>query len=205
MTKGNKNLKFKIKNFERGYTLVELLAVMSIVVVVGVIVAGILTSSLRGGSKSNVLDNVRQTGNFAVTQISKMISYSRSFNGISTNGGFYTTNCTQVIPPPPAPTPAPIVYKYIKITAFDGGQTIFSCINDSSTGLPTIASNGASLVDTSNVSVTSCYFSCSQSNFGQPPTIGINLTLSQNNPSSLPEKTASVPFQTSVTIRNNSL
>ncbi len=194
-----KNLKFKIKNFEKGYTLVELLAVMSIVVVVGVIAAGILTSSLRGGSKSNVLDNVRQNGNFAITQISKMISYSQNFNGISTDGSFYTTNCTQNIPPSPSPTPTPVVYKYIKITSFDGGQTIFSCNNS------TIASNGASLIDTSSVSVVLCSFSCTQDNFGQAPTIGINLTLSQNNPNNFAEKGAIIPFQTSVTIRNSNL
>ncbi|MCL6096140.1 MAG: type II secretion system GspH family protein [Patescibacteria group bacterium] len=189
----------KNQKSQGGYTLVELLAVMSIVIVVGVIAAGILTSSLRGGSKSNVLDNVRQNGNSAITQISKMITYSQNFNGISTDGSFYRTNCTQIIPPSPSPTPTPVVYKYIKITSFDGGQTIFSC-NGS-----TLASNGASLIDTSSVSVVLCSFSCTQDNFGQAPTIGINLTLSQNNPNNFAEKGAIIPFQTSVTIRNNNL
>ncbi len=194
-----KNLKFKIKNFDRGYTLIELLAVIAIVVVVGVIVAGILISSLRGGSKSNVLDNVRQNGNHAITQMSKMIIYAQSFNGVSTNGGFYKTNCYQAIPPSPSPTPAPIAYKYIKITSFDGGQTIFSCSGS------TIASNGASLIDISTTSLVSCYFSCTQTNFGQAPTIGINFTLSQNTSSNFAEKQATIPFETSITIRNNNL
>jgi prepilin-type N-terminal cleavage/methylation domain-containing protein len=199
------NSKFKIRNFQEGYTLVELLAVMSIVVVVGVLVAGILTSSLRGGSKSNVLDNVRQNGNFAITQISKMISYSQSFNGISADGFFYTTNCTQVIPASPAPLPTPIVYKYIKITSFDGGTTVFGCNGPNDIPPNTIASGTSSLIDTSSVSVVSCSFSCTQADFGQAPTIGINLTLSQINPSNFAEKGATVPFQTSVTIRNNNL
>ncbi len=190
---------FSIFNSEKGYTLVELLAVMAIVVVVGVIVAGILISSLRGGSKSNVLDSVRQNGNDAITQMSKMIIYAQNFNGVSTDGVFYKTNCTQAIPPSPSPTPAPIAYQYIKITSFDSGQTIFSC-NGS-----TIASNGASLIDTSAVSLVLCSFTCTQTNFGQAPTIGINLTLSDNNPGNFAEKKASVPFQTSVTIRNRNL
>ncbi len=195
------NSKFRIQNFQGGYTLVELLAVMAIVVVVGVIIAGILISSLRGGSKSNVLDNVRQNGNDAITQMSKMIIYAQNFNGVSTDGVFYKTNCTQAIPPSPSPTPVPITYQYIKITSFDRGQTIFSC-----NGL-TIASNGASLIDISTVSVVanSCYFTCTQTNFGQAPTIGINLTLSQNTSSSFAEKQATIPFQTSVTIRNRNL
>src|SRR6266540_3152776 len=116
-----------IKN-SQGYTLIELLAVMTIIVVVGVIVAGILVSSLRGGSKSNVLDNVRENGNFAITQISKMITYSQSFNGVSTDGSFYTTNCAPAVStspsPSPTPTATPTAYKYLKISSFDGGQTI---------------------------------------------------------------------------------
>ncbi len=192
---------FRIQNFQRGYTLVELLAVITIIVVVGVIVAGILVSSLRGGSKSNVLDNVRQNGNYAITQMSKMILYAQNFNGVSADNTFYTTDCTQVIPssPSPAPTPSPKVYSYIKITSFDGGQTIFSC-NGS-----TIASNGASLVDTATVSLVSCTFSCIQDNFGQAPTIGISFTLSQNTGSAFAEKQATIPFNTSITIRNNNL
>lgn len=181
---------FRIQNFQRGYTLIELLTVIAIVVVVGVIVAGILISSLRGGSKSNVLDNVRQNGNDAITQMSKMIIYAQSFNGVSNDGGVsYTTNCAQVSPS----------YQYIKITSFDGGKTIFSC-NGS-----TIASNGASLIDTASVSLILCSFTCTQNNFGQAPTIGINFTLSQNTSSSFSEKQATIPFKTSVTIRNNNL
>lgn len=198
------NSEFRIQNFQRGYTLIELLAVITIVVVVGVIVAGILISSLRGGSKSNVLDNVRQNGNYAITQMSKMIIYAQSFNGVSRDGGnSYTTNC--IVNPPsspsssPTPSPVPIEYQYIKITSFDGGQTIFSCSNS------TIASNGASLIDVSTVSLVSCSFTCTQDNLGQAPTIGINMTLSQNTTSSFAEKQATIPFQTSVTLRNNNL
>jgi prepilin-type N-terminal cleavage/methylation domain-containing protein len=197
-------MKKRIFNFESGYTLIELLAVITIVVVVGVIVAGILISSLRGGSKSNVLDNVRQNGNYAVTQMSKMIIYAQSFNGVSNDGGnSYITDCTINTPnsPLPSPTsaPVPILYQYVKITSFDGGQTIFSCSNS------TIASNGASLIDTSTVSLTYCAFTCIQGDLSQAPTIGINLTLTQNTTSSFAEKQATIPFQTSVTLRNNNL
>ncbi|MCL5019483.1 MAG: prepilin-type N-terminal cleavage/methylation domain-containing protein [Patescibacteria group bacterium] len=204
------NFQFSIFNSESGYTLVELLAVIAIVVVVGVIVTGILISSLRGGSKSNVLDNVRQNGNDAITQMSKMIIYAQSFNGASTDGAFYTTNCTQVIPPSPSPTPSSINYKYIKITSFDGGTTIFSCNGSTDNPPNTLASKSGSLasfslIDTSTVSLVSCYFSCTQTNFGQAPTIGINFTLSQNTSSGFAEKQATIPFQTSLTVRNRNL
>lgn len=204
------NSELRIQNFQKGYTLIELLTVIAIVVVVGVIVTGILISSLRGGSKSNVLDNVRQNGNDAITQMSKMIIYAQSFNGASTDGIFYTTNCTQVIPPSPSPSPTPVSYKYIKITSFDGGTTIFSCNGQTDTPQNTLASKSGSLapfsiIDTSNVSLTSCYFSCSQANFGQDYMIGINFTLSQKSASGFAEKQATIPFQTSITVRNKNL
>lgn len=186
----------------KGYTLVELLAVIVVMVVVGVIITGILVSSLRGGSKSNVLDNVTQNGNNAIVQMSKMISYAKNFNGISTDNITYTTNCTQVIPPSPSPTPTPVAYKYIKITAFDGGTTVFGCNGPSDSPPNTIASNASSLIDATSVAVSSCYFSCTQSGFGQIPTIGINFTLQQASASSFAEKTATVPFETSITMRN---
>ena len=208
----------RILNFQSGYTLIELLAVITIVVVVGVIVTGILISSLRGGSKSNVLDNVRQNGNDAITQMSKMIIYAQSFNGMSdgtvdSNGNrVYITNCTQIISPSPSssptPTPTPKEYHYIKITSFDGGITVFGCNGSNDIPSNTIASNGASMIDTTletGVKVSSCSFTCSQDGYGFPPTIGINFTLSQNTTSSFAEKQAIIPFQTSVTIRNNNL
>ena len=200
----------KIKNSEKGYTLVELLTVIVIMVVVGMIVTGIIVSSLRGTNKSTVLDNVRENGNYAIVQMSKMLTFSRVFNGVSTDGISYTTNCTIAATPTPAPsttpapTPTPVAYKYIKITGFDGGTTVFGCNSPTDTPPSTIASNSSSLIDSSTVSVdyNSCYFTCSQNTLTEPPTIGINFQLSQVSASSFVEKNASIPFSTSVTMRN---
>lgn len=192
-------MKLNLNFNQKGYTLIELLTVIVVVVVVGTIIAGILVSSLRGGSKSNVLNNVRENGNYAIVQMSKMITYAQSFNGASIDGLNYSSDCTVVIPPPPSPTPVPISYQYIKITSFDGGQTVFSCANSA------IASNGASLIDTSSIAVSSCSFSCTQDNYGQLQTIGINFTLAQKSTANLVEKNATVSFQTSIRIRNNNL
>lgn len=118
----------------------------------------------------------------------------------------FTPGPTPSPTPAPSPTPTPplIQYNYVKITSFDRGTTIFSCL-DSSQRSPNgqIASNGANLVDTNNsVSVDSCFFTCSQDNIVSPPIIGINFTLSSKTSSNFFEKKASIPFQTSVTMRN---
>lgn len=187
--------KSNIKNqkSQYGYTLIELLAVMIILVTVGVIMTSILVIALRGGNKSNTTNDVRQSGNYITSQMSKMIAYSRSFDGVSVNGSTYITDCTTINTPPTA-------YKYIKTTSFDGGTTVFSCTGS------TIASGTASLridlIDTNTFSVSSCNFYCSQTNITSPVTLNINFTLSKKNSGFFVENKTSIPFDTTITPRN---
>lgn len=187
--------KFLILN-NKGYTLIELLAVIIILVSVGTIITAILVTSLRGGNKSNTTNEVRQNGNYIISQMSKMIAYARSFDGVSTDGVTYTADCTVTQPPAPTPTFAPVLYRYIKITSFDGGQTVFSCTASS------IASNGAVLTNSANLNVSSCSFYCSQANVLAPPTVNVNFTLSKANSGFFVENQTTIPFETSITPRN---
>ena len=190
-----------------GFTLVELLVVMAVTVSIGAIVFGIITSTLRGSNKTNVINNVRQNGNFAISQMGKMIPYAKSFNGASSSVG--PPWICQALPPGPPP---PLThYKSIKITSFDGGVTIFSC-NDSGDLPPnTIASNAASLIDadatTGSVSLplpipSFCFFTCTKGSIADSATIGINFTLTQKGAPTFVEKKASIQFETSIKVRN---
>lgn len=183
--------KSNIKNqkSQYGYTLIELLAVMIILVTVGVIMTSILIIALRGGNKSNTTNDVRQSGNYITSQMSKMIAYSRSFDGVSVNGSTYITDCTAINTPPTA-------YKYIKITSFDNGTTVFSCTGS------TIASNSANLIDTASLSVSSCNFYCSQISTTAPVTINVTFTLSKKNSGFFVENKTFIPFDTTITPRN---
>ncbi|MEK7450907.1 MAG: prepilin-type N-terminal cleavage/methylation domain-containing protein [Patescibacteria group bacterium] len=182
----------------KGFTLVELLAVAVVMVVVSVIVTATITSSLRGTTKTNTINDVRQNGNYAIAQVSKMIEYAKSFNGVSNDNVAFVSNCVDSTPPL-TPTPTPSQYKYIAITGFDNGQTIFGC---SQNNVNTIASNSAFLIDTSLVSVDACSFTCERARITDPPIIGINFSLSKNTTSSLFENKASISFKTSVKMRN---
>ena len=181
---------FKFKNNNSGFTLIELLVVMVVMITVGLIVVSILVSSLRGADKATTIEAVRQNGNYTVLQMSRMIEFAQSFGGVSVDNSGYTIFC-------PIATPS-AQYKYVKITSFDGGQSIFSC------DLPAgkIASNGASFLNTNEVTLSSCYFTCARDNLSQSPAIGINFTLNQKSSSSFFEKKATIPFSTSVVIRN---
>lgn len=187
-----------IKN-NKGFTLVELLAVSAVMVVVSVIVTATITSSLRGTTKTNTINDVRQNGNYAIAQVSKMIEYAKSFDGVSNDyNGSFDSNCTNLTPSL-TPTPTPSQYSYIKITGFDNGQTIFGC---SQNNVSTIASNSAPLIDTNLVSVDLCSFTCERARITDSPIIGINFSLSKKTTSSLFENKASVSFTTSVKMRN---
>lgn len=89
------------KRCANGFTLIELLVVIVVLSFVGAIVVAILVSTLRGSQKTNVITEVRQNGNYAISIMARMIRNSQKINSCS--GG------------------------RIDITNPDGGRTIFSC------------------------------------------------------------------------------
>jgi prepilin-type N-terminal cleavage/methylation domain-containing protein len=166
---------------QRGFTLIELLVVMSIFVVVGGLMISVLFISLRGSNKAETVSVVKQNGTFALSQMVKQIRYARSLDA--------PVSC---VPTSNAPT--------MTITSLnDGGQTTFSCPSSQTTP---ITSNSAALVDSNAVNVTYCSFTCAQTNISDPPRVTIQFTLSSKNPSGLVDSQSSIPFQTSVIMRN---
>lgn len=198
----------KISNLQKGFTLIELLTGLVVLGVVGTIVSGIVVSSLRGSAKTNTVTVVKQNGDYAISVMGRMIRNASVFNGMSTDGINYSITCSFPVGVT-TPTPTPVQYSYIKITSPDGNQTVFSCPPVPSPTPQTIASSSAtsqSIIDTNAVSVvpSSCYFTCSQDSLGNFTTIGISFSLSQKNAGFL-ENNATVPFQTSISLRNLNL
>ncbi len=163
---------------QKGYTLVELLVVITILSVIGVIVVTVITISLRGSQKSDKLEIVRQGGDTAMSQMVRSIRYAKSLDS------------------PASCVPATNVSSITITSLQDNGQTTYSCASNA------IASNSAPLVDTNAVNVNACSFTCSQQRVSDPPTIQIQFSLSAKNESSFTETKAVIPFQTSVTLRN---
>ena len=194
-----KNLKSQISNLksDRGFTLVELLASIIIFVAVGSIVAGIVTSSLRGTNKTNVIENIRQSGNYALAQVSKNIKYAQTFNGLSTDGVTYITNC----PFSASPTPAPVTtaYNFIKVTPFNRSPITYNCVPSPLT----FTANGVSLIDTNTISLTECTIACVQTKATDVPIVKLRFKLGPKNPGGLVESSSPpILFETSVEIRN---
>lgn len=208
------------KKNKNGYTLIELLAVIMVLVAVGTVIASILTSVLRSSNKSANTEVVRSNGNSAIAQMSKMIEYAKKWEGVSTDGINYQTDCapifTQPVPtvaglptPTNTPTPTPAPFTYLRIKAFDDGVTTFVCANSklasqSAAVAPVDACPLGScsyLVDPSLN--TTCYFNCSQESAAAPAKIDIFLDLKAQSSSVFSEGQADIPFETSVIIRNS--
>lgn len=165
---------------QRGYTLVELLAVIGILSVISVIVVTVTFITLRGSQKSDTLEIVRQNGDTAMTQMVRSIRYAKSMD--------VPTSCT-----------IPTALQSVTISSLlDNAQTTYSCSNN------TIASNSASLINTNAVTVNACSFTCSQTSLLDPPTIRIQFSLSAKSSGVFSESTAEIPFESSVTLRNYS-
>lgn len=164
----------------RGYTLIELLTVIGILSVISSIVLSVVFMSLTGSKKSDTVETLRQNGDTALTQMVKAIRYAKSLD--------FPSSCT-----------TPVTTSSIQISSLsDSGQTTYTCNGT------TIASNSASLLNTAVVKTQSCNFTCSQQSLGSAPTITIRYTLVPVSGTSLVETKATLPFQSTVTMRNYS-
>ncbi len=166
-----------------GFTLVELLAVIAVFMIIGTLAMSILITSLRTSSKTNLLSSVRANGNYAISEISKLIRNARVLES----------------PFPCGTSSSPTTTTSATITTPDNLPVTFACANS------TISSNGASLIDTNAVKVTNCQFTCTQDNPTDYPVIKIQLSITQATGGNFFENFASasaIPFETSVVLRN---
>jgi type II secretory pathway pseudopilin PulG len=193
------NFQFSIFNSERsqkGFTLVELLASVIVLVAIGSIIAGIITTSLRGTNKANTIENIRQNGNYALNQISKDIEYAQPFDGKNTGLGnldndgniIYTTSCPF--------SSSPTSYSLISVESTNNKRIQYKCTSSE------LSANGVLLIDANSVSLNSCSFSCIKNQITDIPIVKIKFELSSGNSNGLAENSGSITFETSVTMRN---
>lgn len=192
----------KINLKSRGFTLIELLVMIAVLGVVGSSVAGVITFSIRGTNKTDTIENVRQSGNYVISQMGKTIEYAASFDGLSVDGNTYVKSCPVTAP---FPTPTSSVFSHIKVTPFNSSSIIYSCSDIG--GVSTVAyenppSTAVSLLP-SSIRVSNCSFTCTAASVGDVPLIKISFILRPAATSSFVEKNATpITFETSVIIRN---
>jgi prepilin-type N-terminal cleavage/methylation domain-containing protein len=184
----------QIYNFrlnQSGFTLIELLTSIAILAVVGTIVTSVLTSSLRGSNKTTVVENIRQNGDYALSQISKDITYAQPFDG--NNTGFNCDNANNPACLTSCPS-SPVTDTTIQSSS--GILIKYYCSG------ATLTANSTPIISSSAASLTSCSFTCAQT--ATTPIIGISFTLLPQGATGLAENNinSAINFTTSVTMRN---
>lgn len=179
----------RIKN--GGFTIVELLVAIGILIIVGSIISGAIMFSLRGANKANSMEQLRQTGDFVINQLVKTVTNAKTFDGVSDNSIDFSPVCEFTSPPTP-----PHPYRYLKITRFDNASVLYDCT------LSTFRINGTDVFNPSAVVLSKCSIACSQKDLADIPTISISFTLSSTGNTSLVENSTSIDFKTSVVPRN---
>jgi len=187
------NSNFQIpKCCNSGFTLVEVLVTFAIVSIVVTIGSISFFALLRGANKTEILKEVKQNGDYALSVMELKIRNARDIpsgcDGAATNS--------------------------ISIENPDATTTIFSCVNTGSAqqireqtnGITTYLTSPQVTIDTdcTTAAITSLMFSCSVSTVdGVTKNVNLGFKLRQANSDSPLTEKAEQTFSSQVTLRNN--
>lgn len=157
---------------KKGFTLIEILVVISVLAIIMVIGSSSFFNLLKGSTKTRTANLVKQNGDYALAVMERMIRNAQDIDA---------ANCT-------------LGMDEITIVNPDGKSTVFSCIDNP------ISSNSAKLIS-DQVIVDDCLFDCQDGGYFDPDVVTIDFTLSTGDPTQ-PEEYTTVNFKTTVVLRN---
>lgn len=172
---------------KNGYTLIELVIVVGLTAILTVSITAIMMSSLLSSRRVRTQVSVRQAGDYAITQMERMIRGAQSFPIVACD---------------PATSP-----NQISFNNFDGKDTTFSKITVGDVDL--IASSSALTATTEyitpdNMHITAFSITCDPPS-GIPDLVTISFTIENYTPTLVtsPFDKVSVVYKTSIKPRNN--
>lgn len=177
---------------EKGFTLLEILVTVSVLMIVGILLTQVFVTTIRTSTKSEIAKEVKQNGDFALDSMTRMIQ----------NAQDVTTDCVDT----------GSVGSTITIKNIDGGVTTFECKsygNSTASAVFRIASTSATSRYLTGPNVTLTGADCTNAlNFtctllpSSKKSVGISFSLAQKGtPRNLYDQ-ASEKFTTTVTLRN---
>lgn len=160
----------------KGYSLIELVVVVGLVTLLGVGITSVSMTSMLTSGRVKTVTNLRNAGDNASAQIQKLIRNSKS---ASCSGNSIT------------------------LINQDGSQTLIELAAGDLPSPGKISSNSASLVPETNAQVVSPSVTCTPTT-SSPTLIKILFSLKSVGTSTRPFETATIKFETSVQLRNQS-
>ncbi|PJE70083.1 hypothetical protein COU97_01495, partial [Candidatus Shapirobacteria bacterium CG10_big_fil_rev_8_21_14_0_10_48_15] len=168
----------------KGFTLVEMMIVVALLVVLVVAGNRMFFSVLKGSTKADKLALVKQNGDYALNIMQRMIRNARSLKEC-------TVSTVEIDNPDPMAPPEKRWTKFILDT------TNHYVASESST----LSGADARLTGT-QVWLTAGSFACTSGADGEPDQVEINFTLEQAGTTNRPEEKAAASFHTTVVMRN---
>lgn len=157
-----------------GFSLVELLVVISVFAVLGTVAANSVMSTLKNTRKTDSQITVRENLNYTLSVIERQIRGAQS-----------------IVPCPNTSTNS-LVY-----TDQAGVSTNFSCVFPSGDGY---VASGSSRLTSENLQVVSCNFSCTHTDTNKPPLVKVVITAEDKTNKNA--EGSRVTVQTDITLRN---
>jgi prepilin-type N-terminal cleavage/methylation domain-containing protein len=176
----------RIEASRQGFTLLETLITVAVIALMSSLIVQVFFTTTHTNTKTEVLKEVKQNGDFALDVMTRMIR----------NASSVSSDCTGA------------TAETLDITNPDGGSTSFGCTYDGVNKVTRIASTSASTNYLTNTDIslggTACpgslKFTCTPSYFNDK--IKIEFTLIQRgNPTSQFEL-AQMPFEVTISTRN---
>lgn len=179
-------------NNKNGFTLIELVVAVAIIAGLGTVLVQALFTTTRSSTKVEKLTDVKQSGEYALNVIERMIRNARALTAVCSEGGLTPTSSAAVTSP-------------------DGYETTFACAYDNINNVTRIASVsafGTQYLTSSSVTLggASCdadtlAFYCT-SIADVPKAVQVTFQLSQKGTPLDQFEKASTIFQTSIGIRS---
>lgn len=163
----------KEKNLNKGFSLLEILVVITIFSILAVLTTRGVFLTLRGSRKSESMTRVRENLSFALAVMERNVRNADSIN------------------PCPNPDTEILTYKDDK-----GQAATFSCEMGTS---PAYIASGSARLTNENIDVTSCSLACEQGVGDAPDSISIDITAKEANLDSL--EGAQITVSTKVFLR----
>lgn len=165
-------MKQQSKKSTKGFTLVEILIVITIFAVIGLLSTRSVFLTIRGSKKSDSLVRVRENVNYSLAVIERQLRNSESVT---------------------CPNASTDTLDYVSL---EGLPTTFSCITG---GADKYIASGSGRLTSSDISVISCSFVCTTA-VNSPPSIKVSIEAVDTESQSI-EK-GSVSIQTEIVARN---